>query len=393
MRLVYSIRHNNDTYIYHRYNNSIVKYCNKLVKLNNKVIKKMADNTNNKVTKSAENVTLARMMRGKKLSDNTKEQYDRKFDHFLLWLKDNYPNCFDANDNFIPLSVETEIFEDFFGHICKKRNLKTGEYLFNEKDQDFEYQSFEHVSGYKSAIKNFYKSKRIRLSEETNDVLTEFFAGYERQIGNLKQDGKMSITEGKAALSFAGYSFLAKTAMTQAVDFTLCIFAHVFLLFCWNLIARCASVSSIMYDHISWEMDSMVIVFPTHKGDKEGKTSLPKHVYANRKCPWICPILSLFAIYLFTTGFRRAGAKRTVFGETKETESRFSKWLKATCGSFVEDLLIMGIIIAEIGSHSFRKGISTFLSSLCSGPSAIAIYLRAGWSLGKMIYFNFIIKQ
>jgi hypothetical protein len=144
-----------------------------------------------------------------------------------------------------------------------------------------------------------------------------------------------------------------------------------------------------MYDHISWEMDSMVIVFPTHKGDKEGKTSLPKHVFANKKSPWICPILS-FAIYLFTTGFRRSGAKRTVFGDTKETESRFSKWLKSTCGSLCHDLLILGILIAEIGSHSFRKGISTFLSSLCSGPSAIAIYLRAGWSLGDNNVYHYI---
>jgi len=45
-------------------------------------------------------------------------------------------------------------------------------------------------------------------------------------------------------------------------------------------------------------------------------------------------------------------------------------------------------MMREIGSHCFRKGISSFLSSPCSGPSAIVIYLRAGWSLGKMIYFN-----
>ena len=38
----------------------------------------MTDNTNSKVIKSAENVTLARTMRDKKLSDNTKEQYDNE---------------------------------------------------------------------------------------------------------------------------------------------------------------------------------------------------------------------------------------------------------------------------------------------------------------------------
>jgi hypothetical protein len=50
-------------------------------------------------------------------------------------------------------------------------------------------------------------------------------------------------------------------------------------------------------------------------------------------------------------------------------------------GEYAQDLLSMGIMIIAIGTHSFRKGIATFLSSVPGGPSAIAIYLRAGWSL------------
>ena len=53
-------------------------------------------------------------------------------------------------------------------------------------------------------------------------------------------------------------------------------------------------------------------------------------------------------------------------------------------GEHAQDLLTMGIIIIAIGTHSFRKGIATFLSSVPGGPSAIAIYLRAGWSLGAV---------
>ena len=37
-----------------------------------------------------------------------------------------------------------------------------------------------------------------------------------------------------------------------------------------------------------------------------------------------------------------------------------------------------------IGTHSFRKGIATFFSGTPGGPTAIAIYLRAGWSLGPV---------
>ncbi len=37
-----------------------------------------------------------------------------------------------------------------------------------------------------------------------------------------------------------------------------------------------------------------------------------------------------------------------------------------------------------VGAHSIRKGISSFLSAFPGGPTAIAIYLRAGWSLGRV---------
>lgn len=160
------------------------------------------------------------------------------------------------------------------------------------------------------------------------------------------------------------------------------IFSHTFFLLAWNLIARCVSISSLMFEHISWSEDAMVIVFPSHKGDKEGHNTAPKHVYANPLNPFICPILS-FAIYIFTTGYRRGGSKTSVFeGDVDNTESKFSKWFKKFVVDRAATLLAMGVIIAEIGTHSFRKGIATFLSSMPGGPSPISIYIRAGWSLG-----------
>ena len=41
----------------------------------------------------------------------------------------------------------------------------------------------------------------------------------------------------------------------------------------------------------------------------------------------------------------------------------------------------MGMLIVDLGTHSIRKGVSTFLSGI---PTAISIYLRAGWSLGNV---------
>jgi len=47
------------------------------------------------------------------------------------------------------------------------------------------------------------------MSEETEDTLSEFFAGYDRQIAELKQEGKKSLVEGKQSLSFSGIIYFA----------------------------------------------------------------------------------------------------------------------------------------------------------------------------------------
>ena len=174
---------------------------------------------------------------------------------------------------------------------------------------------------------------------------------------------------------------MAGKALNQQNDYNVSTSCHLFLILCWNLIARCVSVGSLMYNHISWNLDSMVIVFPSHKGDKEGKSALPKHVYAKTEEPHICPILSL-ALFVFTRGYDREGSKTTIF--SGEAECRFSKWLHKLCADNKELLVNQGIDISMIGTHSFRKGIASFLSGTPEGPTSISIYLRAGWSLGPV---------
>jgi hypothetical protein len=83
-----------------------------------------------------------------------------------------------------------------------------------------------------------------------------------------------------------------------------------------------------MYDHISWSGDSMIIVFPTHKGDQEGRDAAPKHVYGNPECPEICPLLA-FALHICSGEFRRSEARNSVFGSTKgAVEDRFGNGLR-----------------------------------------------------------------
>ena len=38
----------------------------------------------------------------------------------------------------------------------------------------------------------------------------------------------------------------------------------------------------------------------------------------------------------------------------------------------------------ELGTHSFRKGGTSFLASQPGAPGMVAVFLRAGWSLGPV---------
>jgi hypothetical protein len=290
-----------------------------------------------------------------RLADNTKDKYGRnikKWEEFVqakqptLWIDEDEEGHIDLEH------VTPEQYQEFFGWVRTKRK-RDGTLIEPRKSQ-----SYEHVSGYKSAIKDYHKQRKVKMSDESENLLSMFFAGYKRQYAQMKQNGDIAMKEGKSPLTFAGYKFLARQAVTATKDFELAIFAWVFLVLCWNLMARCVSVAGIMFLHLSWEEDSLTVVFPTHKGDQEGNDAKGKHVFH--------------------------GSSPKMFSQKESSENRFSKWLRTILGAFEGALVIMGIIILSIGSHSFRKGISTFLAALPGGPSAIAIYLRAGWSLGPV---------
>jgi hypothetical protein len=339
---------------------------------------------------SADNITHSEAILNERLAPGTKRQYAAKVVHFEEWISHVHPELVEEDaDSDTGYSIAygeigVDVMKEFLGHISKKQNRKAA-----TPEQPYVYfdpiklQSVQHVNGYKSALVNKYRTLGIALDFEHQTMFSDMLTGYRRVVQKKKQDGEMDMHEGKYPLSFSGYRYLAKKAMAQTTDFPLAVFAHIFLLLCWNLIARCVSVSSIMFQHISWEEDAMVIVFPTTKSDKTGKNSAPIHVFANPTSPEICPILWL-GVFIWCSGFRRSGAKAVLFGPPKETEKRFSDWLHGVLGSSAADLLLMGIIILEIGTHSFRKGVANFLAGLAGGPSAVAIYLRAGWSLGPV---------
>lgn len=107
---------------------------------------------------------------------------------------------------------------------------------------------------------------------------------------------------------------------------------------------------------------------------------MPKHVFANPTNPLVCPVLSL-AVYIFCLG---PHGQRTVLFGSGDPEARFSKWLHLICKEYEHFLRDEhGVKIGDLGTHSIRKGVTTYLQGLQNGPSNVAIWLRAGWYVVK----------
>ena len=323
-------------------------------------------------------------IRNNHLKANTVKQYTAKFKTFYKWLetKAEYSHLITnrARKELDLSNVNGQVYTEFFGFVCRKRD-RQGNTL-----DPVVYESYENVSGYRSALAYYYKKWGVAWDPSGHKAIGEFLGGYVRKWADMKRTGVVPLTEGKAALNFQSYRMLAGRTLFCNADFELGIFGHLFLTLCWNLIARCNSVATVLFRHISWENDSMVVVFPSHKGDQEGKSALPKHVFANPENPEMCPILAL-AIFVFTIGHRRSGSRTGLFttdNDEGSVESRFTKFLRSLMDDNEQALLDFGMEVKELGTHSFRKGVATYLCGMPGGPTAIAIYLRAGWSLGNV---------
>ena len=105
--------------------------------------------------------------------------------------------------------------------------------------------------------------------------------------------GHVTLQEGKRAVTFESCRKLAQLSTSSSNSTSQYVNMTLFMLFCWNLMCRSISTANLMYTHMSWIGDALVVNLPKTKGDQDGSKSYPKHVYANPHDPSICPILHL----------------------------------------------------------------------------------------------------
>lgn len=235
------------------------------------------------------------------------------------------------------------------------------------------------LQGYVSTLKFFYQENKAEMSAECETYLSHFMSGYKRTVKAKKDSGVMKNYEGKVPVGFQLYCTLAKLALFAATCRSqLSGFIHCFMILCWVLFARSISVSTLRTNHMSWTNDSLVIELAGAKNDQAGEKQTPKHVYANIFMPEICPILSL-ALHIFSISYRESGSDNTKLFVGNAYDI-FGGWLFEALSTITS----LGFAVRDFGTHSFRKGVATFCTGFLGGPSTVAVFLRAGWSLGNV---------
>lgn len=231
---------------------------------------------------------------------------------------------------------------------------------------------------HRAAFAHLYKRYKFVIPSELQNEIGTLFSGLKRENAEAMRHARVNINYDKDALDMPAYIALMEGWQSKGTPEA--IFGHCFSTLCWNLMCRANNIVDLCLDHITWENDSMVVHFSHMKTDQTAeKSRFPRHIYANPLAPSICPLLSI-ATFMSCTPHDQTSSKLLV---GNKQYNRFGNILKKG----VEEIGAVNSVLRDkdIGTHSFRKGSSTFVSSGSSCcPSSAAINNRADWKTGSM---------
>lgn len=232
-----------------------------------------------------------------------------------------------------------------------------------------------------------HRRRRIQAGAATRDI------GEEQQHGSDVQEehDRALHKEGKDALSIDLYLSLCGWFLDWGTING--VFAHCFLVLTWNLACRSENTANIRMNQVTWStsFDSFEIFFGHTKTDQTGDDSkYPRHCYANPLQPLCCPVLAL-SLY-FSSSFNTQQESDFFLFPGNRQNDRFAESLRRCLQQHKREVVEKGFAIADIGTHSIRKGAVSYLASLVGGPPAAAICIRAGWTMGRIrdIYMRYL---
>jgi hypothetical protein len=84
------------------------------------------------------------------------------------------------------------------------------------------------------------------------------------------------------------------------------------------------------------------------------------------------------------SGFQRESGRLKLFSGTN-SKDRFAHLLMEVLSNLTDqEICLLGCNIDDVGTHSNRKGSSSYCLGEVGGPNPISVFLRMGQSLGKL---------
>ena len=171
------------------------------------------------------------------------------------------------------------------------------------------------------------------------------------------------------------------------------VFAYCFIVLTWNLTCRAHNTEKIKFRNIKWTaFDCYEVYFGHTKTDQLGDDAKhARHMFANPLDPLVSPVFAL-SLYL-SCCFNSEQALDNLLFPGKNQYDRFSKALAKVLDDHTAEVYLMGYCVGDVGTHSIRKGVISYLASQPGGPPAASICIRAGWTMGKVkdIYMQYIV--
>ncbi|KAF0712028.1 hypothetical protein AaE_012150 [Aphanomyces astaci] len=300
----------------------------------------MEDEPRNDVSTRQQSITV-QDLRDNRLAEGSKKGYLSGVRQVVAWLRESGRSGTINPDGSINLDVFS--YEDFTEFV-----------LYKYKSAGV---SLSTLSGYRSAIKDYYSRQNVALPAGLVTDATAIYQGIRRLCASETQTGAIK-PGGKQPLRYHQYQELCRASLTK-LDAG---FTHLFLTLSWNLMCRSRSTETVRVDHLSDEGDSIGVAFFKSKTDQGGtKRRDPKHVYANPLQPETCCILAL-AIYLACNSAHDSG---NLFPGPSQRD-RFGRSLNQLVGSALPSST------SAIGTHSLRKGAATYAIG-AGGPSVVSL--------------------
>ena len=233
---------------------------------------------------------------------------------------------------------------------------------------------------YRSALKHLYRCANSPLPQWFDEQVTEYMNALRRMSAQERgMDPNTTHERGKMALPYQLYCAMSKKLLVEGGMGALLI--HVFS---WNLSSRAHSTCGLCLSHLQWENDGLKVYIPHQKNDQDGEKQgrFPKHVYSNPSIPEICPLLCL-AAYLACSDVGQDGNAIFPHANIYAAHSAYMERFKQKNKDMLQ---CYGLEPSDIGTHSNRKGSSTYVTSgITDGPSMMSICNRAGWDTGKVL--------